>query len=78
MTNYQGEIRDYGLAAPHGPDMTARHPSMAAPDFGMTTNEKQIFDYLLKPDDSYNEQGVYWADLPLWKRFQFVRKVDGE
>ena len=78
MADQQGQIRDYGPAAPHGPDMTGRHPSLAAPNFGMTGNERQIFDSLLKPDDSYNEEGIYWADLPLWKRFQFIRKVDGE
>ena len=72
----QGEVRDYGVAAPHGPDMTGQHPSLAAPDFGMTGNEKQIFDYLLKPDDNYNEEGTYWADLHLAQRFNFVRKVD--
>lgn len=71
-----GQVVDYGLAAPHGPDMTGRHPSLAAPDFGMTNNEREIFDSLLKPDDSYNEEGVYWADLNLWKRFKFVHKID--
>ena len=76
MENNKGEIRDYGIAAPHGPDVDGRHPSLAAPDFGMTGSEKQIFDYLLKPDDSYNEEGIYWADLPLAKRFSFVSKVD--
>ena len=74
----QGEVRDYGLAAPHGPDMTGRHPSLAAPNFGMSGNERQIFDSLLKPDDSYDETGTYWADMPLWKRFKFVLKVNGE
>jgi MFS family permease len=72
----EGEVRDYGVAAPHGPDMTGRHPSLAAPDFGMTNNEKEIFDTLLKPDDSYNENGVYWADLGYWQRFKFVSRVD--
>jgi MFS family permease len=72
----EGEVRDYGVAAPHGPDMTGRHPSLAAPDFGMTHNEKEIFDTLLKPDDSYNENGVYWADLGYWQRFKFVSRVD--
>lgn len=66
MTDQQeGPVIDYGPAAPHGPDMTGHHPAMVSPEFGMTDNEKQIFDYLLKPDDSYNEAGVYWADLPL-------------
>ena len=77
MAGQEGPVIDYGPAAPHGPDMTGHHPSLVAPDFGMSNNEKQIFDYLLKPDDSYNDEGVYWADLPLMKRFKFVRKVNG-
>lgn len=63
---------DYGLAAPHGPDMDGTHDPLQS----MNLNEKQIFDYLLKPDDSYNQEGVYWADLPIMKRIGFVNKVN--
>jgi MFS family permease len=76
MADQEGPIIDYGPAAPHGPDMTGHNPALVAPEFGMTDNEKQIFDYLLKPDDSYNEEGIYWADMPWFKRFGFVRKVN--
>lgn len=65
-------IQDYGLAAPHGPDMTGTHD----PIHQMTDNEKQIFDYLIKPDDSYDTNGVYWADMPLMKRVKFVTSYD--
>ncbi|SLM37689.1 mfs phosphate transporter [Lasallia pustulata] len=65
---------DYGPAAPHGPDMTGTHP----PIRDMTQNERQIFDYLLRPDDSYDEHGVYWADMPLARRFKFVSSVDAK
>lgn len=68
MAHYQ----DYGLAAPHGPDGTAAHD----PNQQMTENEKQIFDYLIKPDDSYDTHGVYWADMPLMKRIKFVTTYD--
>lgn len=77
MANHQDPIT-WGPAAPHGPDVTGDHPSMVAPDFGMSRNEKDIFDTLLKPDDSYDSQGTYWADLPLLKRFKFVQKVNSE
>lgn len=66
-------IQDYGPAAPHGPDMNGYHD----PIHSMTDNERQIFDYLLKPDDSYNSEGVYWADLSIWKRIKFVSSYDG-
>ena len=44
----------------------------------MNENERQIFDYLIKPDDMYNSQGVYWADLPLIKQIGFVTGYDGK
>jgi hypothetical protein len=42
----------------------------------ITENERQIFDYLLRPDDSYDENGVYWADMPLTQRVKFVSSYD--
>lgn len=70
-------MRDYGLAAPHGPNRTGRH--VATADFGdMKTNEASVFRSLLLPDDSYDENGTYWADMKLGKRINFIRKVDNE
>ena len=43
----------------------------------MTMNERQIFDYLIKPDDIYDSNGVYWADLPFAQRVKFILGVDG-
>lgn len=65
---------DYGPAAPHGPDMTGTHN----PIHEMTQNERQIFSYLLRPDDIYNEEGVYWADLPLGQQIKFVTSYDAK
>ena len=67
-------IQDYGPAAPHGPDMSGTHD----PIHNMTDNEKQIFDYLIKPDDSYDTNGVYWADMPLMKRVKFTTTYDSQ
>lgn len=39
-------------------------------------SEKEIFQYLLHPSDSYTPEGVYWADLPFGKKFSFVTSVD--
>ncbi|KAL9009214.1 MAG: hypothetical protein Q9173_005738 [Seirophora scorigena] len=66
------EYRDYGPAAPHGPDMSGTHDPIHA----MTQNERQIFDFLIKPDDSYDSAGVYWADLPLSQQIKFATKGD--
>lgn len=41
-------------------------------------NERQIFDYLLKPDDSYNENGVYWGDMSLAQQVKFVMANDAK
>ncbi|KAL8933184.1 MAG: hypothetical protein Q9216_006483, partial [Gyalolechia sp. 2 TL-2023] len=65
------EYRDYGPAAPPGPETHS-------PVHRMTQNEKQIFDYLLKPDDSYNEAGVYWGDMPLAQQVKYVMKGDSK
>ena len=67
-------IQDYGPAAPHGPDMDGTHD----PIHTMTDSEKQIFNYLIKPDDSYNIDGVYWADMPLMKRVRFILAYDAK
>ncbi|KAI1993940.1 hypothetical protein LOZ53_001996 [Ophidiomyces ophidiicola] len=42
----------------------------------MNLNEKEAFDSLIRPDDSYTPDGVYWADLPLLKRIKFVGAYD--
>ena len=44
----------------------------------ITENERQIFDYLLRPDDIFDSNGVYWADLPLSKRISFVTSYDAK
>lgn len=44
----------------------------------MSEKEESVFHALLHPDDIYNEQGTYWADLPAGQRIKFVNKVDGE
>lgn len=43
---------------------------------GMSVEEKAAFDALIHPDDSYTPEGVYWADLPIWKRISFVGGYD--
>ncbi|ETI25757.1 hypothetical protein G647_02531 [Cladophialophora carrionii CBS 160.54] len=70
------DVTRYGPNPPHGPDISGSHPPFEDPHLDMTANEKEIFKYLLKPDDMYDENGVYWADLPIMKRVKFVSKVD--
>ncbi|CRG86803.1 putative inorganic phosphate transporter 1-7 [Talaromyces islandicus] len=62
-----------GPNPPHGPDMGG-HPEYEE----MHPHEKDAFDKLLRPDDSYTPEGVYWADLPIGKRIGFVSKIDRE
>ncbi|KAF3175513.1 hypothetical protein TWF225_002741 [Orbilia oligospora] len=38
--------------------------------------ERALFDPILLPDDSYDIDGTYWADLPLAKRVKFVLNYD--
>jgi hypothetical protein len=62
------------IPVPHGPDTGNDHVSL--PYNRDPNNEKLIFDYLLKPDDSYTAEGKYWADLPWGEKVAFVTRVD--
>jgi len=42
----------------------------------MDQAESSVFQTILKPDDIYDEQGRYWADLPIGERVKFVTSVD--
>jgi hypothetical protein len=72
----QGSLRDYGIAAPHGPNMeTDRH--VATQDISkMNLMEESVFNSILKPDDMFDSTGTYWADLPLRQRVGFVNGVN--
>lgn len=61
-----------GPHPPHGPDMDGTHPESEL----MNVHEKDAFDKLIRPDDSYTPEGVYWADLPFFKKVAFVGKTD--
>lgn len=63
-----------GFSVPHGPDHGGDHYSL--PMERNPDNERQIFNYLLKPDDSYDENGVYWADMSWARRAKFVTRVN--
>lgn len=64
------------VSVPYGPETGDDYASF--PDVHTAENEKAIFAYLLRPDDSYTAEGVYWADLPLAKRLAFNARVDHE
>ena len=62
------------IPVPHGPE--TGDESASYPYTRNEESEKQIFQYLLKPDDSYTHEGVYWADLPIARRLAFVGSHD--
>ena len=62
------------IPVPHGPETGTDYATY--PYQRDAANENAIFDYLIKPDDSYNSEGVYWADMPWGKRAAFVTSVD--
>lgn len=64
------------IPVPHGPETGTDHASF--PYSRNPETESAIFDTLLKPNDSYNAAGTYWADLPYGQRAAFVSKVDRE
>jgi hypothetical protein len=68
-------MRDYGLAVPHGPNMTGQHVA-TADTYDMRGEEADVFKKVLLPDDSYDEHGTYWADMGIFRRAAFARKID--
>ena len=48
------------------------------PHFPYDTDEKAVFGRHVYPDDNYDADGTYWADLPFWKRFNFVNSVNNK
>lgn len=70
-------MRDYGIAAPHGPNVGGQHVATAnLSERDMNGNEASVFRSLLLPDDSYDANGTYWADMGIFERIKFVNKVD--
>ncbi|KAL2070832.1 hypothetical protein VTL71DRAFT_13858 [Oculimacula yallundae] len=71
------EPSNYGMVStPHGPETGDDHASL--PYTHDKDREMEIFNYLLHPDDLYNSEGTYWADLPIGQRIKFVNKVNNE
>ncbi|KAF2858070.1 MFS general substrate transporter [Piedraia hortae CBS 480.64] len=70
-------MRDYGLAAPHGPNLTGGHVATASLA-DMSPGEESGFRQILQPNDSYDETGTYWADMGLMRRAKFTTKVDSK
>ncbi len=62
------------VSVPHGPETGDDHDSL--PYTRDPHTEAEIFNYLLQPDDLYTPEGVYWADLPIRKRINFVNHVN--
>ena len=60
----------------HSDNINAIENEKHQPDLAMNLNEREIFNYVLRPDDSYDSEGRYWADLPILKRIKFVHHVD--
>ena len=64
------------VPVPHGPETGTEHEHLPRRDGVTTEEEREVFSYLTRPDDSYTPDGRYWADLPFWERLKFVRSVD--
>ncbi|KAF5019884.1 hypothetical protein F66182_8088 [Fusarium sp. NRRL 66182] len=67
------------IPVPHGPADSDSEPNNThEPIAYATSDERRIFSHVTRPDDSYTEDGVYWADLPFAQRCRFVSKVDND
>jgi len=66
------------VPVPHGPETGSEHEHLPPRGSYTTEEEREIFGYLTKPDDSYAPDGRYWADLPFRERLRFVGRVDND
>lgn len=64
------------LPLPHG-DRVAEYPSVDVRR-DMTSQEQDVFHAVLHPDDIYDQNGTYWADMPMGQRLKFVNRVNSE
>ncbi len=64
------------VPVPHGPATGDETEDFPREGQFTAEEEHQIFNYLVRPDDSFDENGVYWADLKWGKRIAFVNKVN--
>ena len=74
LTGEDNMVND-GAEANDGPQVAAPHDHLNEKAPHDPLNEKAIFDNLLYPDDNYDGD-VYWADLGLMRRFNFVNRVN--
>ncbi|KUJ18583.1 putative inorganic phosphate transporter C8E4.01c [Mollisia scopiformis] len=61
------------IGVPHGPETGDNHVHMEGP---VPTDGEDVLKSMIFPHDSYNSEGVYWADLPLGKQLAFNASVD--
>jgi hypothetical protein len=73
--NITVKMTTLGPMPPHGPDVAGTHPQYED-IHDMNPNERDAFDKLLRPDDCFTPEGVYWADLPISQRIGFVLKSE--
>lgn len=71
-------LRDFGVQAPHGPNMSGHHVATMDVRHDMSENEASVFHSILHPEDIYDENGTYWADMPVGKRIGFINKVNND
>ncbi|KAJ4288125.1 hypothetical protein N0V90_012142 [Kalmusia sp. IMI 367209] len=65
------------LPLPHGaPAGGSDYPLDVRHD--MTSQEQDVFHALLHPDDIYDNNGTYWADMPVGQRLTFVNRVENQ
>ncbi|KAI9781403.1 MAG: hypothetical protein M1839_005997 [Geoglossum umbratile] len=69
QTTTRADIVSEGIA-PHGKADTS-------PPSGQIS-EREIFRHVLQPDDSYDANGTYWADLGIVRRIAFVTHADAK
>ncbi|KAL1603817.1 hypothetical protein SLS60_005408 [Paraconiothyrium brasiliense] len=66
------------LPVPHGAPANRNDYADMEVRRDMTTEEKDVFHAILHPDDMYDGNGTYWADMPIGQRLKFIGNVDNQ
>lgn len=70
---------NYGIvSSPHGPETGDDHASFRDQPVRDRDYEEAIFKSLMFPEDSYNKENEYWADMSFWKQVKFNAGVDNQ
>ncbi len=66
------------VPVPHGPETGEEYEQFPERRDYTEEEEREIFRHIIRPDDSFTENGTYWADLPWLQKAAFVNRINNQ